>query len=327
MFIKIIKSFLMFIAIFTCSGFALAADTGIKTPLSYLASMAEAHKKSNYELLYIFQQDSNVGSFRLRHIFTDKAYAQLLNLDHNREEIILKGNSVSYLGYNFRPFSLNSHHILDNLPNVLYADYHNLKGYVFLDLGKDRISDRVTKVIRILPKDTFRYSYTLWIDEETNLLLKSQLQNEDNIVLEEFRVLQLYQSPELEMIANAINSLMLPSLTSPPKEEIKLPYNWDIKELPTGFELVQNQTVTGATYQFDSEYVDSRLYSDGLSSLTIYVMPSQGANFDEYAWRQGKLTILNQTINDKDIVIIGDVPLQVAKQILKNIQFKEGASQ
>ncbi len=96
--------------------------------------------------------------------------------------------------------------------------------------------------------------------------------------------------------------------------------NW----LPTGFRLIQQQTVTGATYQVESEYVDSRVYSDGLSTLTIYIMPSQGVSFNEYAWQQGKLTILNQTINDKDIVIIGDVPLQSAKQIMKNIHFKEG---
>lgn len=328
MFIKTRKYFLMLIAIFACSAFALA-DTGIKTPLSNLVAMTEAHKKSNYELLYILQQESAIESFRLRHAFVnDKEYAQLLNLDHNREEIILKENNVSYLGYNFRPFSLNSSHILDNLPNVIYADYHHLKGYVFLDAGKDRIADRTAKVIRILPKDNFRYTYTLWIDDETNLLLKSQLQNEENnVVLEEFRVLQLYQSQEIAMIANAIDVLMLPTLASAQKEEIALPYHWEVKELPTGFRLVQSQTVSGAAYQFDSEYVDSRLYSDGLSSLTIYVMPSQEVHFDEYAWQQGKLTILNQTINDKDIVIIGDVPLEAAKQMLANIQFKEEASQ
>lgn len=327
MFIKIKKYFLMFIAIFACSAFALA-DTGIKTPLLYLSSMTEAHKKSNYELLYILQQNTGIESFRLRHAFVnDKEYAQLLNLDHNREEIILKDSNVSYLGYNFRPFSLNSSYILDNLPNVIYADYHHLNGYVFLDAGKDRISDRIAKVIRILPKDNFRYSYTLWIDEETNLLLKSQLQNEDNVVLEEFRVLQLYQSQEIAMIANAIDVLMLPTLSSTQKEEIKSPYNWDVNELPTGFRLVKNQTVSGAAYQFDSEYVDSRLYSDGLLSFTIYVMPSQGVNFDDYAGQQGKLTVLNQTINDKDIVIIGDVPLEAAKHILANIQFREGSSQ
>ncbi|MFA9500144.1 MucB/RseB C-terminal domain-containing protein [Mannheimia sp. E30BD] len=327
MFIKIRKYFLMLIAIFVCSTFALA-DTGIKTPLLYLSSMTEAHKKSNYELFYILQQDTSVESFRFRHAFVnDKEYAQLLNLDHNREEIILKENNVSYLGYNFRPFSLSSLHILDNLPNVIYADYHHLKGYIFLDAGKDRISDRIAKVIRILPKDNFRYSYTLWIDEETNLLLKSQLQNEDSVVLEEFRVLQLYQSQEIAMIANAIEALMLPTLTSTQKYKMASPYNWEVNELPIGFRLVQSQTVSGTAYQFDSEYVDSRLYSDGLSSFTIYVMPVQGVNFDNYAWQQGKLTILNQTINNRDIVIIGNVPLETAKHILTNIQFREGDSQ
>ncbi|EEY10527.1 TPA: MucB/RseB C-terminal domain-containing protein [Mannheimia haemolytica] len=315
----------MFWVISACYTFAWAEST-IKTPLAYLTAMSEAHKKSTYELVYILQQGSDTESFRLRHAFThNKEYAQLLNLDHSREEIILKNNKVSYLGYNFRPFSLNSSQILDNLPNVLYTDYANLKGYAFLDAGKDRISDRITKVIRMKPNDTLRYAYILWIDEETHLLLKSQVLNMDNLVLEEFRVLQLYQSPELDRIANVIESLMLPTLTTVKKEEFPKSDGWQVKWLPTGFRLIQQQTVTGATYQVESEYVDSRVYSDGLSTLTIYIMPSQGVSFNEYAWQQGKLTILNQTINDRDIVIIGDVPLQSAKQIMNNIGFKEGA--
>lgn len=96
-----------------------------------------------------------------------------------------------------------------------------------------------------------------------------------------------------------------------------------MNELPTGFRLVKNQTVSGAAYQFDSEYVDSRLYSDGLLSFTIYVMPSQGVNFDDYAGQQGKLTVLNQTINDKDIVIIGDVPLEAAKHIWQTFNLEK----
>lgn len=320
-----IKKYLLLFWIVTASQIAIGAESTIKTPLAYLTAMSEAHKYSTYELVYLLQQGNQIESFRLHHTFVhNKEYAQLLNLDHSREEIILKNQNVSYLGYGFRPFSLNSPHIFDNLPNLLYANYDELKGYAFLEAGKDRIADRITKVIRMIPNDTFRYAYTLWIDEETHLLLKSQMMNEDNIVLEEFRALQLYQSQELESIATVIESLMLPALTTIKKEVLPFANDWQVNWLPNGFHLLQNQKVTGATYQVESEYVDSRVYSDGLSTLTVYMMPSQGVSFNEYAWQQGKLTILNQTINDRDIVIIGDVPLESAKQIMKNIHFKEG---
>ncbi|MDD0823597.1 MucB/RseB C-terminal domain-containing protein [Mannheimia sp. AT1] len=304
------------------------AETGTRTALSYLTNMVEAHKKSSYELLYILQQNGRVESFRLRHTFMEnKAYSQLLNLDHSREEIILNDNTVSYLGLNFRPFSLNSSHILDNLPNVLYTDYSTLTGYVFLDSGKDRISDRNARVIRLVPNDKFRYAYTLWIDDKTNLLLKSQLVDKQNVVLEEFRVLHLYQSSELEMIASTINSLILPPITAVEKENIKSSYKWDVNWLPLGFHLIEDQTMSGKQYALENENIDSRLYSDGLSTFNIYMMPSQGITFNEYAWQQGKLTILNQTINDKDIVVIGEIPLESAQRILRNIQFLEEPAQ
>ncbi len=75
---------------------------------------------------------------------------------------------------------------------------------------------------------------------------------------------------------------MLPTLTTVKKEEFPKSDGWQVKWLPTGFRLIQQQTVTGATYQVESEYVDSRVYSDGLSTLTIYIMPSQGVSFNEY---------------------------------------------
>ncbi|TLU76685.1 sigma E regulator RseB [Mannheimia varigena] len=320
-----IRKYLLFVFVFTFSALGWADNT-VQTPLAYLTSMTKAYKQSTYELLYILKQGTNSESFRFRHAFmNDKEYAQLLNLDHNREEIILKNQKVSYLGNNFRPFSLNSPHILDNLPSVLYTDFNKLKGYSFLDAGRDRVADRVARVIRIIPNDILHYAYTLWIDEESRLLLKSQVKDVDNIVLEEFSVLQLYQSKELEMIANAIDSLMLPALTSIEKSQLESLNDWHPNWIPAGFQLIENQTTSGENYQFESEYVDSRLYSDGLSTFTIYAMPSQGVNFDEYAWQQGKLTILNQTLNDKDIVIIGDIPLKSAQQIMKHIHFTEAA--
>lgn len=244
-----IKKYL-FLCIFIFVQSTLAwAETGTRTALSYLTNMVDAHKKSSYELLYILQQNSQVESFRLRHTFMEnKSYAQLLNLDHNREEIILNDNTVSYLGLNFRPFSLNSPHILDNLPNILYTDYNTLTGYVFLDSGKDRISDRSARVIRLVPNDKFRYAYILWIDDKTNLLLKSQLLDKQNAVLEEFRVLHLYQSKELELIAAAINSLILPPVTAIEKENIQSSYKWGVEWLPLGFHLIENQTISGKQY-------------------------------------------------------------------------------
>lgn len=327
---KIKKYWFLFILIFIQSSLALA-QTEVKTPLSYLASMVETHKKSNYELLYILQQNGDIDSFRLRHTFVDgKEYALLLNLDHSREEIVLRDQTVSYFGNNFRPFSLNSAAILDHLPNVLYTDYETLSGYVFLDAGKDRISDRITRVIRLVPNDNFRYSYTLWIDEESRLLLKSQLHSTDNRILEEFRVLSLYQSEDLEKTASAIEALMLPPLAASQDRVQPSGDNWQVGWLPTGFQLIDNQAIKGFVSQLETEEneeIESRLYRDGLLTFNIYIMPSQGVNFDEYIWQQGKLTVLNQTIDDKDIVIIGEIPFQSAKKILDNLSFSGESAQ
>ena len=44
--------------------------------------------------------------------------------------------------------------------------------YNFVLLGKSRISGRAATKIRIVSKDNSRFTYTLWLDAETSLLLQ-----------------------------------------------------------------------------------------------------------------------------------------------------------
>ena len=57
-------------------------------------------------------------------------------------------------------------------PRILPGDIKGLeRNYDFELLGSSRIANRMAREIRVLPKDAFRYGYSLWADEESGLLL------------------------------------------------------------------------------------------------------------------------------------------------------------
>lgn len=294
------------------------------SPIQLLQNMVSAHKNTNYELRYILQKNNDIESFQYRHTTQSyKEFAQLLRLDNSREEIILRDNTVSYLGLTFKPFSLKSSHILDNLPAILYTDFSKLKDYQFTLLGKSRVADRIANIIKIAPSDNSRYQYTLWIDDENSLLLKSHLQDYEGQILEQFKVISQYVGNELLYVTPYLESLKLPPVidTSLSEQNIKQDINWKLNWLPSGFYLVKGLKQGFITDTEKITKLESQLYSDGIFSFTVYVFPTEELSFNEQFFKQGNLTIFSHTVEDKNIVLIGDIPTESAKKIVFNITF------
>lgn len=305
------------LVLFACFPLALKAE--LTKPIDLLNAMMMAHKNTDYELHYILQQGNVVDSFRYTHtIENNQEFGQLLRLDNARELIVLKENIVSYLGRTFQPFSLKKSYIIDNLPSVFHTNFSQLEGYDFISLGKSRVANRIANVIRIVSLDNSRYSYTLWLDEENYLLLKSELYDEDNQLLEQFRVIKQGVGDDIHQIESYMAFNNTPPLVEFPEE--KNQFSWGLNWLPKGFDQIAENllSLTG------NELVESRQYHDGLFTFTVYVIQNDQQPFGEALFKaSNKLTIFSQTIEDKNVVVIGDIPLNTARKIALNVKFAE----
>lgn len=311
------KSFLTLFCLFLMA-LGVKAEIAL-SPLAYLNAMTQAQKRANYEQLYLFQEGSNeITTWRYRHINQDnEQFAQLISLDGLREEFLQQGNIVGYFG-NSQPFSLPTDKILDNLPSILYTDFNQLEDYDLIEMGKDRIAGRIAQVIRVVPKDEFRYQYHLWIDEQSKLLLKSELRDRNGSVLELFKVQFLELNDELTYLAHTIRSFSFPPLILNQANMLSQQLSWKPKWLPKGFKLCS----VGVQHLLNGEVVDSQIYSDGIFSFTLYLTDNQGNPLQEYYWQDGKTTLYTKSIAKQDLVIVGEIPLATARHILQEIELK-----
>lgn len=310
------RIFQCYFILLACFPAALSAE--LTKPIDILNAMMTAHKNINYELHYILQQEGEIESLRYRHaVENNREFAQLLRLDNAKEMIILKENTVSYLGRMFQPFSLRSPHILDNLPSVFHTNFSQLEGYDFVPLGKSRVADRVANVMRIIPMDNSRYSYTLWVDEENYLLLKSELYDENNNMLEQFRVIEQHIDREMNEMIPSIEQLNLPPFVELTEDKPSFP--WQITWLPQGFSVLTERRLNLS----DNSQVESRQYSDGLFTFTVYVFPNDEQLLSDVLWKQRKLTVFTHKVNKRNVAIIGDIPVNTARKIANSIQFPE----
>lgn len=294
-----------------------AADTA---SMALLQQMNLASQTLNYELSFVNISKQGVESLRYRHSrLHNQPLAQLLQLDGPRQEIILRGNEISYFKPGLDPFTLNGDYIVDSLPALVYADFKRLTGYYdFISAGRARIADRLCEVIRVVARDGTRYSYIAWLDSETKLPMRIDLLDRDGETLEQFLVIVANTG---DKIGNSMASLE--KITHPPQLSVsesseKASFDWLPDWLPQGMvEVAMSQrrlpTVNGA--------IESRLYTDGLFSFSINVNRTV-ANSSGQLLRHGRRTVSTTIRGNTEVTVVGELPPQTAKRISDSIRFR-----
>ncbi|MGY0154987.1 sigma-E factor regulatory protein RseB [Edwardsiella tarda] len=295
---------------------ALAQDTA---PGLMLQQMNQASRSLDYELAFINITKQGVESLRYRHALENQqTLAQLLQMDGPRREVVLRGNEISYFEPGLEPFTLNGDHIVDALPSVIFADVKQLAPYYnFISVGRTRVADRPCEVIRVVARDGMRFSYIVWIDEDSKLPLRVDLLDRDGETLEQFRVIAFDVGQQVANEMRSFSRLTLPPLLRlPPNDSVS--FNWRAGWVPDGFKEISRSRRTLPSV---AEPVESRLYSDGLFSFSVNVSPARASSGDGQYLRQGRRTIHTEVRNNAEISIVGELPPMTAKRVAEAVRF------
>ncbi len=307
------------------SSLLYAANAPAEAPAQTTASgvllqqMNQASNSLSYEFAYVSVSKQGVDSLRFRHSLLDKRpFAQLLQMDGPRLEILQRGNEISYFEPGLEPFTLSGDHIVDSLPSIVYADFGRLaQFYDFIPAGRTRVSDRLCDVVRVVARDGTRFGYVVWIDAETKLPLRADLLDRDGEALEQFRVISFVVDPQIMTMMQGLQKVDLPPLLAVPATE-KVQFDWEINWLPAGVDEVSRsrRTLPGINVP-----IEARLYSDGLFSFSVNISQADGSNTERYI-RTGRRTVYTDIRNSKEITVVGELPPATAKRIADSVVFK-----
>ena len=281
-----------------------------------LQQMEQASQSLNYEFAYINVSRLGIESLRYRHaVINNRVFAQLLQMDGPRREVIQRGNDISYFEAGLDPFTLPGNHIVDALPPLMFADFSRLSSaYDFISVGRSRIADQLCEVMRIVSRDGSRYSYVVWLDVDTRLPLRIDLLDRDGETLEQFRVISFAVDEGVRNLMQGLEKANLPPTLSLPVGD-KVQLNWQPTWLPAGMTLIsQSRRDIPAL----NKTVESRLYSDGLFSFAINVTPAD-KNSVAQTLRTGRRTVQTEVRNNSEITVVGEIPPTTAKRIADSI--------
>ncbi|QEA40955.1 negative regulator for alginate biosynthesis MucB [Pistricoccus aurantiacus] len=182
--------------------------------------------------------------------------------------------------------------------------------------GEERIAGRPAQRLDIEPLDDMRYGHRLWLDKQTALPLKRMLINERGQMLETFQITDL-EEPRVHG-----GEVILDEQRVPPEDPWRL--NWlppGYRPLPVAPQRSMHRTI-----------VEQRLFSDGLSDISLFVESIQG---EEFMLAPGlhRLGISYAAVRhievDNDpmqIIALGELPPEVLLKIIDEIVWSPDAT-
>ncbi|MDK9739555.1 sigma-E factor regulatory protein RseB [Vibrio sp. D404a] len=284
-----------------------------------LHQMNEASQHLNYELSYILIKKSSIEPLLYRHAVNEQQQlAHLVYLSGPVREVIRRGNEVSYIEPGTEPFTIESGNMVAPVIPMLNNDIDALNQYYdFVKVGRAREAGTTTQVLRVVPKDGLRYSYVLWVDENTNLPLRADLLDRDGEILEQYRTISYVVNDKIAEAMAGLNNAQLPKVLSLP-DGLESDSDWRVSWIPDGFEAKEmNRYQMAAT----DKMVESQLFSDGLFSFSVYIADKDEHSLKGQLVRQGRRTLHSLVSGTNEISVVGDIPPATAQRIAKSVQF------
>jgi sigma-E factor negative regulatory protein RseB len=277
-----------------------------------LEKMADGLRMQDYRGRLIYEQHSEMSSMEVVHLVRDgKEFERILFLDGEQKEIIREGKPVDC----YQPGELILRGAVpQNLADRVGQLYDN---YEILIDGEERIAGRQAVVLKIKPRDQFRFGYTLAIDRESGLLLHSSLMSENGKILEQFRFVSVQLDSvadhDLQPVTKNFNKLPAGDCVKPEHFSMEHSAPW-VFSAPAGYAFC----VYEKPHTMDS---NAMVYSDGLSTFSVFV--KQGKEMVD-TYRQGSTLMHSENIqfdgHQYTVTVVGEIPERAARMVTGSIK-------
>src|SRR6056297_1468032 len=287
-----VHSFLAAAVVSLCCSGQLWADSIEQ----WLVRMDHAVASISYRGTLVSTGNNRIDTMRVLHrVDDDGVRERIYALDGPQREVLRDRDQVRCL------VSGQASVIVDNpfptrlLPRIPLDEITGADSvYRMRLLGTGRVAARDARLIEIVPLDQYRYGRRLWLDNDTGMLLRSVVFGPDGTIVEKLSFV------EIELGALITDSELEGELDNPSEvtryqignsnagafASSKTPL-WLPESLPKGFEL----TSVGHGGS-DGQRYEHLLYSDGLSSFSIYVEFGRSVGIAEQIESRGAMPTL-----------------------------------
>jgi sigma-E factor negative regulatory protein RseB len=293
--------------------------------VKWLQRLGPAMNMTSYRGVFVYGRGQQLHSMQVAHRYNGSMVEERLVIqDGGSGEIVRRGMEV------FCALPAQDAITLDAIiPSGPLADSFSdqllpaTRWYQAKMLEEGRVAGYTAVKIALNAKDPYRYSYRLWLEKDTGLLVKSQTRNADDQILEHFQFTSLditddIVDSELQISTvekSQVSTISLESSNSVTELVTRL-QGWSLDWLPAGFE-------PAATPRSDKRQVIA--FSDGLAAFSVFVEDIASLDMPTGASRIGATTVYMRPVQSGDrqvlISVVGEVPPVTARKVAESVRF------
>jgi sigma-E factor negative regulatory protein RseB len=299
------------------------AQVNAMPAMDWVQKMSESMRNLNYRGNFVYLHEKQIESMSILHLKDDQGEKErLLSLNGEAREVIRDNKNLTCIWPSSRTVVIDYSRQNRFSPLLIPDDIASIS--LFYDLllaGKDRIAGHQTVVVHISPKDQLRYGIKLWIEEESGLLVKSNLINEFDEVVEQVMFTNLEVLPDdheltLDTMPEIDESF---TMVRYHQGEPSSNMDWHLKEIPSGF---REESVLKRKVSDTGLYVHQMVFTDGLASLSVFIekqsIPKHSGNTS-----MGAVNAFIRIVDGYSIIAIGEVPAVTVQKMAESVFYQE----
>ncbi len=284
--------------------------------------MAEAAAEVSFKGTLVFSRGAEMSAFRVSHRGRQGEVEKfMVALDGQSMEIYRRGEVVVCRVDQGPPMRLTE----AALPGqALPASLGNFPGYRFYRVsqaGSERQAGREARKYMVMPEDSWRYGYLLWVDAQSHLLLKSVTLDGEGRVLESTQFTSIEYAPEFApddfppanwLAESQTHRLPVSGSGGRASAPTAVAADW----MPDGFSAIEAAKSM------------SLRYTDGLASFSVFFKALPDDFFPASESRKGATSAHSRSVYSAVsgrylLTVIGEVPLETARKVADNMVFRQ----
>lgn len=306
---------------------AAATDSTDANPTDWLMKINHAAATLSFSGMFVYAHDGGIETMQVvRRVKDEMMQERLYSLNGEAREIVRDRKRIwCYLPAQKSGVHAYRQAFESGFPRILPDDLDGLRrNYHFTDGGINRVANRMARRINVLPNDDYRYGYRLWADLETGLLLRSDLVNQEGIVVEQYLFVSIDVDSEISDHAlTAVTSkekLVWYGDDSDGEPPIALDESkWQFSQLPAGYRL--NKYIRRMS-ALEGNEIEHLIFTDGLSTLSVFIKPTSPEQSGmEGLSRMGAVHVYRSIINDHRVTVMGEAPARTVELLATAVSY------
>jgi len=292
----------------------------------WLDRMARAVETLNYRGTLVHLRGAQIETLRIVHrADADGIRERIYTLNGPPREILRDGGRVRCLVEGDQPLEVGG-----QLPNRLLPKLplHRLGAAsttyrMMLRPGRQRVAGHDARVIEITPRDRYRYGHRFWLEQETGMLLRSELLDERGRALQQLVFVEIELgvpiadfelsprvSDDWSIAGELIERPRAGSLSVPSASE------WRPGRVPENFHLAR----VAGTASAGGRLTQHLLFSDGLAKFSVYVELATEADWPAKIEALGSINVFTGGRDGHRVTVIGEVPAATVEMVGRSLQ-------